>query len=322
MGGITHKHNTLIVTTAAQAQRLPELANQLIARAPTWILGLLFVLFCARAALLVADLAAPPSTAKPPSNAVPAPITPRKVVDVRSIQRANMFGLSAAPTGTDAPVTTMNLKLLSVLALKDEKSKLATAALGPSDTSIKVYAIGDEVPGGAHLHAIYVDRVLLDRSGSIEALLLQLRQGAPGVANPPPTAVSPAASVERVQQAVRDNPALINQVMSRQGVFRNSKLAGIRVNPGPNARAFAKLGLQPNDIVTAINGTTLDDQARSNEIFNSLSGAAQARVTILRNDREMELNLNLAEIAAEAERLSDAPPPPPVEPAPGPESTR
>lgn len=301
---------------------MPELASKLIAQAPVLILGLLFMLFCFRAALLVVDLTAPPGGTANRSSATPAPIAARKVVDIPSILRANMFGLSAAPTGTDAPVTTMNLKLLSVFALKDEKSPLATAGLGPSDTAIKVYRIGDEVPGGARLHAIYVDRVLLDRGGSIEALLMQQRQGTQGAAPPPPLAANTAASIERVQQAVRENPALINQVMSRQAVFRNGKLEGIRVNPGPNAQAFNKLGLRPNDVVTAINGTPLDDQARSNEIFNSLAGAAQARVTIRRSDREMELSLNLAEIAAEAERLSDAPPAPAAEPESGPESTR
>jgi type II secretion system protein C len=105
-------------------------------------------------------------------------------------------------------------------------------------------------------------------------------------------------------------------------VFENGRLRGMRVNPGPNAAAFARLGLRPNDIVTAINGTPLDDQAQSNDVFNSLSGSGQARVTVLRNGREQELSLNVADIASEAERLAEAPPTPDPQPDPGPDSTR
>jgi general secretion pathway protein C len=306
------------VTTAAQTQRLPELASQLIAQAPTWILGLLFMLLCARAALLVVDFVEPPIAAASTATALPAPSAARKVVDIPSILRANLFGQSAVPTGTDAPVTSMNLRLVLVFAANDPKRGLA--GIGTTPTDVKIYQVGADVPGGAQLHSVYVDRVLLDRGGSIEALLLPPREGTLAAAPPPAAAVNPAVSVERVQQAVRNNPGLINQIMSRQAVFQNGRLRGLRVNPGPNAQAFARLGLRPNDIVTAINGTTLDDQARSNEIFDSLSSAPQARVTIVRNDREQELTLNLAEIANEAERLNDAPPPPPGEPDP--DSTR
>jgi general secretion pathway protein C len=320
VGGNARKHNSLIVATSAQAARVPgDLANRFIAHAPAWITGLLIVLFSTRAALLVADLAGPP-VAVGRQAALPTSSS-RKVVDLPSILRANLFGQSAAPTGTDAPVTSMNLKLVSVFAESDEKRGLA--ALGPSLSDIKVYKVGDAVPGGALLHAVYLDRVLLDRGGVIEALLMPPLIGA-GQATPAvsPMASNPAASVERVQQVIQNNPGLITEVIQRQAVFENGRLRGMRVNPGRNAPAFAKLGLRPNDIVTAINGTPLDDQAHSNEVFNTLSGSAEARVTVLRNGREQELTLNLAEIANEAEKLADAPPTPSPEPDPGPDSTR
>ena len=71
---------------------MPELASKLIAQAPVLILGLLFMLFCFRAALLVVDLTAPPGGTANRSSATPAPIAARKVVDIPSILRANMFG--------------------------------------------------------------------------------------------------------------------------------------------------------------------------------------------------------------------------------------
>jgi general secretion pathway protein C len=302
----------------AQASRAPgELTSQLAARLPRWISWLLIVLLGVRAALLVADLAGPPAPVTRSTGSVP-PAAARKVVDIPSIMRANLFGQSPVATGTDAPVTNMNLKLVAVAAATDPKRGMA--ALGPSQNDVKVYEVGQDVPGGARLHSVYVDRVLLDRGGSIEALLMPPRVGTAQAAASLPPPASAGVSLDRVQQIVRDNPNLINQVMSRQAVFQDGRLAGVRVNPGPNAQAFNRLGLRPNDLVTAINGMTLDDQSRTNEIFNMLNGASQARITVNRNGRETELNLNLAEIAEEAEHLADAPPP--AEPDPGPDSTR
>jgi hypothetical protein len=52
-------------------------------------------------------------------------------------------------------------------------------------------------------------------------------------------------------------------------------------------------------------------------VFDSLAGAAEARVTVERNGAKQDLVLNLAEIAPEAERLATAPPPedPSMQPA-------
>lgn len=285
------------------------------------ILGLLIVLFAFRAALLVSYLAGASTTAPPATQPVAPPVS-QQTVDIPSILRANLFGQPPAPVGLDAPVTTMGLNLTIVFAGKDEKSGWAT--IGTSPTDLRVYQVGDALPGGVTLHAVYEDRVLVNRSGTIEAVLLPKRLGLATPPPPLPTVANPAASVARVQQLVQNNPGLINQVIQRQAVFENGRLRGMRVNPGPNAQAFAKLGLRPQDIITAVNGTTLDDQTRSNEIFNTLSNSAVARVTVLRSGREQELTLNLAEIANEAERLAEAPPPATVPDGPptGPESER
>jgi general secretion pathway protein C len=200
----------------------------------------------------------------------------------------------------------MALVLAGVIADVDEKSGFAM--LGTSATDIKVYRVGDAVPGGARLSSVLVDRVLLDRGGTLESLLIprvSAGTAAPLLNSPPPV---PGSSITRVQQVLRSNPAIIGQVIQRQPVISpEGKLRGMRVYPSTNVQAFNRLGLRPGDLVTAINGTTLEDQTRGDEIFNSLSGAAEARVTVIRNGSPLELHLNLAEIATEAERLNQGP---------------
>ena len=75
--------------------------------------------------------------------------------------------------------------------------------------------------------------------------------------------------------------------------------------PGANRQAFARLGLRAGDLVTAINGTPLDDKDRAQEIFGTLSSSTEARVTIRRANRQQDLVLNLAQVAAEADQLGN-----------------
>jgi general secretion pathway protein C len=285
-------------------------------------MGALVVLIGVRAALLLVQLAGPPQL--PPAAAAPAvPKISRKVVDVPSILHANIFGQSA-PTASvsDAPVTTMALTLTATTAYTDPPDpKRGFAVIGTTATDTRNYRVGATLPGGAMLHSVYKDRVLLDRGGAIEALLMPPRVGARPP--PPPVAAAGPAPAGRVQQVMRENPTLLNQVMSRTLQLEGGKLKGMKVYPVGNGQAFTKLGLKSGDLVTAINGVQLNDQTKADEIFGSMSNAAEAQVTVLRNGTQQELHLNVAEIANEAERLAvQGPAIPGAGQPPGPESAR
>jgi len=108
-----------------------------------------------------------------------------------------------------------------------------------------------------------------------------------------------------MRRLVSDDPNLIGQVMRPQPVFAGGKMRGFRVYPGANRQAFARIGLRAGDLVTAINGTPLDDKDRAQEIFSTLNSSTDARVTVTRNGRQQELVLNIAQIAGEAEQLGN-----------------
>lgn len=306
------------MATVAQTLRLDgELGSRLIARAPHWVVMILVVLIGWQLAQLVAQLAGPQIDEAPPGVAA-TPLPTRSMVDIQSIVRASLFGRSAPDPTADAPVTSLSLHLAGTFAYPDEKQGFAI--LGNSNADTKFYKVGDALPGGVRLHAVHVDRVLLDRGGVIESLLPPPRTSvsmAPPPPMPGPTAVM---SVGTVQDIIRENPGIIGQVIQRNMVLgADGRLQGIRVSPGANAQAFNRLGLRAGDLVTAINGLPLVDQASSNEVFNTLSSSPEARVTVMRNGVQQDLVLNLAEIAHEAEQLAEAPPP---DAPPGPESAR
>jgi general secretion pathway protein C len=302
----------LIVTALAQALRLDGgFADRLLGRAPDIAVGVLVILLGARAAFLVTDLARSPASGAADTPA--GPVAVRNEVDIPSILRSNLFG-KPATTEADTPVTSVPLVLAGVVA--DGDPLKGFALLGPAATSIRIYSVGSVVPGGLKLHSVYPDRVLLDRGGIIEALMLPRQPTAAGTA--PIVGPVPSNALQRVQQIVRDNPGIIGEIIRPQAVLADGRQRGFRVFPGPNAAAFNRLGLRPGDLVTAINGAALDDPSVGNEIFASLGSVAEARVTVTRNGSQQDLILNLAEVAAEAERMnSSGAAPPPATGGPG-----
>lgn len=289
--------------------RWRELARAQGPKIATWILALLLGV---QAALIVTDLAGGASlTAAKSGNASDAPPpAPQRRINVAAIANAHLFGVAGpdptAVSAANAPQTSMPLVLSGIIAGDDPSTGLAI--LGESASSAKVYGVGDPVPGGAKLHAVYGDRVLLDRNGQIESLMLPRQYAAGGPTSAlPPNASTENLAVDRVRRVISEQPGAISDVLRPQPVFAQGKQRGYRVYPGRNRQAFVRLGLRPGDLVTSINGTPLDDPARGQEIFSTLGSATEARVTVMRNGRQQDLTLNLAQVADQAEQAASGP---------------
>ncbi|MGH8275838.1 MAG: type II secretion system protein GspC, partial [Steroidobacteraceae bacterium] len=264
-------------------------------RLATWVLGLALGV---QAAFIVTDLA---GAGRAPRAPAAAPVFRPLLTDVATITNAHLFGAAPVPKQDDAnaPQTSMPLVLTGIIAANDPQNGLAI--LGPSAQTAKVYAVGDNVPGGAKLHSVYTDRVVIDRNGQLESLALPRQLS--GAAPAPSAAALPSTNpvIERMRKALTEQPGLIADLLRPQAVRVGDKVTGFRVYPGRNRLAFARLGLRPGDEVIAINGTPLDDVDRGQDILRTLSTSSEARVTVIRNNQQQDLNLNIAQVAQEAE---------------------
>jgi general secretion pathway protein C len=103
---------------------------------------------------------------------------------------------------------------------------------------------------------------------------------------------------------VQQDPGLLDQVMRTVPSYDNvaGKLRGFRAYPGRNRAIFNKLGLKPGDLVTAINGTALDDPQHSQDVFNTIQTSDHVTVTIDRAGQKQDLTLNVAQVADQASR--------------------
>ena len=252
----------------------------------------------------------------------PSAHPPHSGIDVPSVVSAHLMGVpppAAEQDPTNAPPSNSNLMLAGTIATSDPKHGVAIISDGgPS----KVYAVGDNV-SGASLHSVYLDHVILDRSGQLETLSLPRLVG-PGMNAPPIVRRMGAnrqtvAAVEDIRRRVQQDPGLLDQVMRTVPSYDSAagKLRGFRAYPGRNRQIFNKLGLRPGDLVTAINGTPLDDPQRSQEVFNTIQSSDHVNVTVERGGQKQEISLNIAQVAAQATRAldSEANPPNPANPA-------
>ena len=277
-------------------------------RIATWTLA---VLLAVQAAVIVTAL--PGATkARGAGTNQPQGGFSRPPVNIAGISNAHLFGdapVQAAASNPNQPMqqTSLPLVLTGIISADDPQNGLAI--LGQSAQNAKVFAVGDNVPGGgAKLHAVYSDKVIIDRGGVLETLMLprQLAAGAPL----PTAAALPTESpvADRMRKLITEQPSLMADVMRPQPVFANGKQTGYRVYPGRNRSAFGRLGLKAGDLVTAINGTTLDDPEHGQEIFRTLGSSPEAHITVTRNGQQQDLTLNLAQVTQEAESLATSPP--------------
>ncbi len=226
----------------------------------------------------------PAPTARGPAAASAAGL------DLTSIVDAHLFG-EAAVTGpapvvetlVDAPDTTLNLTLTGVFATDDSNHGWAIIDAGRGDAN--TYFVGDTIDntGGASLHSVYENRVLLNRAGRLETLRLPKElSGRASTARLPPAPVAQTGRTS-LQGLITQNASQLSQVIRVAPFLDQGQMVGFRINPSQNRELFESLGLQPNDVVTDINGMTLNDPSAGLQVFESLGEATQANVTVIRN---------------------------------------
>ena len=288
--------------------RTNEWLSRLQGNGPRLIsLGLAALIAVEMARIAISLLSGNPVKSPQPVLTNAAARTQHPAVDIQSVVSAHLFGIATADSSTqdpaNAPPTTANLVLAGTIASQDPKRGVAIISDGGP---AKVYSVGDNV-GGAALHSVYLDHVILDRGGTLETLLLPRLLGA-GMRAPPVVrrlgAGDPrtAAAVDNIRHMVQQDPGILDQVMRTVASYDNAagKLRGFRAYPGRNRQIFNKLGLKPGDLVTAINGTALDDPQRSQEVFNTIQTSDHVTVTIERGGQKQEITLNIAQVAAQA----------------------
>ncbi|HEY5622170.1 MAG TPA: type II secretion system protein GspC [Gammaproteobacteria bacterium] len=230
------------------------------------------------------------------------------IADFSAISAASLFGdASANPapvttTVVDAPETTLNLELRGVVSSRD--SDMGWAIIADGRGQEKTYYVSDTIDGagGTVLHAVYADRVILNRAGNLETLSLpkELPQSPVTMAARPQAAL-PMASSATIRDVISENATRITNVIRVVPHIEQGQMIGFRLNPGEAREQFDALGLLPGDVVTDINGTPMTDPSAGLLVFEALGEATVASVTVMRNGQPEVLAIDTTQLEGLAE---------------------
>lgn len=204
----------------------------------------------------------------------------------------------------DAPETRLSLTLKGIVAVSESAEGRALIAEGSA--AEKVYKVGDPLSGGAVLHEVLNDKVILKRGGRFETLTLPRERAIqPDAA---PSGMSARGSYARARpnsggaiseqlRTLRDgivaNPQQAFNLIQAQPVMEGGGIKGYRVNPGKQRRLFHGTGLRAGDVVTSVNGIALSDPAQMATLFEQFKTADSFNLLVERGGRQTSLTVNL-----------------------------
>ncbi len=300
--------------------RLPSLPSERLQRLVPRLASLFFACLLGLSAAELTWLLVPVeplvTTPRPPASVTAgrqqASTTP--AVSLSSLQAARLFGeflqeAEPAPqlmANLDAPETSLRLKLRGIVAMED--SARSRALIEASNGELNPYAVGATISAGTKLHSIYPDRVLLERGKRLETLRLekdepsqtqfsyqsnQRRSSDDDGSAARILDSSTAAKLSNIREELLNDPTKASQYLRVQPARVNGAMRGYRIYPGRNRELFTEAGLRPGDIVTAINGVSLDDPSRSLQLLGDLSSAQQINLQIERGGQSQAVSVSL-----------------------------
>ena len=250
----------------------------------------------------------------------PAPPQSASATAAPSVAKWHLFGnpLSVAQAvARNAPITTLRLTLRGTLALPDPEQGIAMIA--DEQGHERSYNVDDEVAPSVTLAEVYTDHVVLEHEGAMENLQLPRPEthasevpdasranaaGGPAAAGArassvPPTYVPPqmahgALDWTKAQKQLQMDPAELAKQVHVEPVLEGGHIAGARLSAGGQlGTLMMQAGLKPNDVITAVNGTTLTGLSNPQQLMDSLKDASSLQVTVMRDGKPATLTLNL-----------------------------
>lgn len=250
----------------------------------------------------------------PPSAMSAAPPAAAPAFNLQALQSAQLFGaapITATPGNVeDIPLSSLNLVLTGLIAAGDNSVALIRVEGQPEAP----FKIGQEINAGAVLQAVYSDRAIIERRGTVESLLLegaaQVLPGTPAreapvvrtpqgsAANKPP-ALSPNDIREQGQNNyVVSREALTTQMRNPQQMLSQSLMVpqpggGFLVREIQPGSVYEKLGLRVGDVVRSANSQPLNSMADVMKLYQQSGNNNYINLEVLRNGRLENLQYTL-----------------------------
>lgn len=217
-------------------------------------------------------------------------------------------GEAASASEATEGLATTGLSLVLVGVFAADETQASAALVSQPNRRAKRYRIGDRLPGGAALEAVYRDRVVIRRGGARElirfpepkerfAVASRSEDGAAPVA--PPTAAPATSSADHPSPGVSRRPPMpegdpasilydAGLTPVKPGAAKGYALGEIAANP-----VLRQAGLRPGDRILSVNGRAVGNVEQDQAEFESVMAAGTARIEVQRGGRRWFVTVSM-----------------------------
>lgn len=205
----------------------------------------------------------------------------------------------------DVPETSLNLQL-DGLRMSTEGDGAGNAIIRTPDGIGKNYRVGDQILPGVVLERILSDRVIINRDGADETLMLGGRGAGLSVISDdsqivtdttdsrgPETPAAETATSDVIQGQLA-GPDVLFGAINAGPVMTNGAVSGYRLNPIGSADIMRQAGLEPGDVLLQINGTSVNNLDMT-DVIDRISSIQTAVLEINRNGTPRTVRLRFGE---------------------------
>lgn len=201
-----------------------------------------------------------------------------------------------APIGTDSSVAKTARPLLLVSTQVGRNAREGTVQLGVSANSPQTYRVGAILANGTRIVGVFADHIEVEREGK-HANIYAPGSEPPGYQSPDDSFMSVGGPHPFVAATATSHDALTD-VMRVTPVYSGSSMDGLEVYASGHSDAFAQMGLEPGDRITAIDGEPVSDSRKAIASLRRLTGGAAVQVAVNRQGKPMQLSLDGAPLAS------------------------
>jgi general secretion pathway protein C len=195
--------------------------------------------------------------------------------DVALLGRFDPFGRLGA---SDGPVAASSLPIKLFGVRLDAATGQGSAIIAGPDGVQQSFASGDTVMPGVILRSVAFDSVTVDRGGALEQVFLDQ--------SVPPRAVVGGTPVLGAVAAPAPPTSLIPGVTLSAPSAMGVTVSGDAANP-----AFRASGLQPGDVVTAVNGSPVGQGTQIDRLLAAPSETGITALTVSRGGQTLTVNV-------------------------------
>ena len=233
-----------------------------------------------------------------PQAAALVPPSPRNT-EPESLQDILRYPLirsaSNATTGgsdsVDQPRTSLNLKLVGLMYSADQDQ--ARAIIESEQDGARSYSTHDRVADKVEIHSIEPDRVILLHAGRQEALMLDPEDEPSG--NQSDTESQPVEDPGGTRASTPRKTADVMRDFSATPVMEDGKLVGFRLEALRNPEIMNEWGIDPDDVITAVNGMPLNSQGRIMVLYDKLKKQKEFELTLINGGNSRTVTVDLYE---------------------------